>query len=188
MGKLLHQGVVSPLPAYKPNSAELETEREAPAGTWEWLSTWSPPQQMEKSNKYPFLAVPTYLLLRHKAPWAYRWGVGSSALGTDPILAVPRDTRTNRAECSIQDSLALTSVPRAPNARLCPARSLKSVSMRSTLPHPPFPNLLALGTQCLCIVRSELLWQPSLTRPTLPAAVLTLTPLLVDIYVALQKH
>lgn len=138
LGKLLHQGTVSPLAAYKPNSAKQETKREVPAGTGEWLSTWPRSQQMEKIDRYPFLAVSTYLLLRHKAPWAYRLRIVSSALGTDPILAVPGDIRTNQAECSIHDALAPTSVPVAPKARLCPARCLISVSMRSrpTIPKP----------------------------------------------------
>lgn len=43
-------------------------------------------------DKQHFLAVPTYLLLRHKASGAYRLEVMSSACGTDPILAVPGDT------------------------------------------------------------------------------------------------
>lgn len=46
----------------------------------------------------PFVVVPTYLLLRQKASWAYRLRFMSSAFGTDLILAIPGDTWTNPAK------------------------------------------------------------------------------------------
>lgn len=65
-------------------------------------------------DKCPLLGAPTYLLLRDEASWAHRPGVVSSAFGTDPILAVPKDTGAHLAEGDIHDALAPTSVLKAP--------------------------------------------------------------------------
>lgn len=88
---------MSLLTSYEQNSVQTEDKgRGSRQLLHRQLLTW--PRPMEQTDKSPFLAVQTYLLLRHQASWAHRLGVVPSAFETDPILAVPGDTQTNRAE------------------------------------------------------------------------------------------
>lgn len=86
--------------------SRLRTSREVPASG---------------DNGQSFLAAPAYLLLRQKASWTFRRGVIPFAFGTDPILIIPGNTRTNATEQSLQDSMTPTSIPRAPEAWALPS-------------------------------------------------------------------
>lgn len=69
-------------------------------------SVWTQDKQggapCQRNHGPSVLAVPAYLLLRQKASWTFRRGVIPFAFGTDPILIIPGNTRTNAPEQSLQ--------------------------------------------------------------------------------------